>query len=152
MPQMGKLRFKEAKGLPQGQLSRKWETRGGSLFTHLLVGSLKGSMTCRKGYVLSGIIQTVWLQTLVLVMCLDLNKYLTLLSLSVLSCQMGTGMSPFVGLLGGPAVMCSKAQSFLKTGILMFDSWLCLQHLQYAWHIVGAQYVSLEWMKEWMVE
>lgn len=56
---MGKLRFKEAKGLPQGQLSRKWENRGGSLFTHLLVGSLKGSMTCRKGYVLSGIIQTV---------------------------------------------------------------------------------------------
>lgn len=37
--------------------SREWETLGGSLFIHWLVGSLR-KRTCWKGNVLSGIIQT----------------------------------------------------------------------------------------------
>lgn len=63
----------------------------------------------------------MWLQTLLLVMCLDLSKFLTLLSLSMLICQMGTTAPLSVGLLGGLALLCSKAQSSLKICI-------CLAH------------------------
>lgn len=52
----------------------------------------------------------MWPQILMFVMCLDLSKYLTLLSLSVLSCQMGKTTTHFVGLLGGLGVICRKAR------------------------------------------
>lgn len=48
-------------------------------------------------------------------MCVDSGKYLTLLSPSVLICQMGTTIPRFVGLLEGLDSPCSKAQRSLKT-------------------------------------
>ena len=88
---MGKLGFGEVKGLPQGQPSRKWQT-----LSQADVASNPGvCYVCGLGQVPNPSESR----------CPHLSN--------------GDNSPPIVGLLRGLGVICSEAQSSLKTGIFI---------------------------------